>query len=189
MASREYIFKLVGSLIAAYPYARVGEGLLEVYAQTLGDLPEPLLSAAAMDCLSTCKFLPTVAELREAAARLALGARGLPTALEAWGQVKAQVVRVGHRGEPHFDDPVLARSVDVLGWRDYCLSDVDQEPSWRARFVQIYDQLRAREMDSVRCLPEVMALESRNLEARGLISAVVQRLSTRPAVRDAQTEP
>ena len=68
----EHVDRMLTKLATAYPPAR---GLSEeeaeakrlIYAELLHDLPYDILSAAFRRAAQTCKFFPTVAEIRQAA--------------------------------------------------------------------------------------------------------------------------
>lgn len=153
MADTAFVFKSVTALAAAFPHGKITRETIEVYVHSLSDLDEPLLNAAIMECLSTCEFFPTIKAIRDTAARLALGDH--LEALEAWALVK-RFARDGDYNYIHeFDDPLITECARILGWRDYLNSNTNDEPSWRARFCEIYNQLRERQVREIRSLPGV----------------------------------
>lgn len=83
--------KLLATLKAAYPRQELGEETLEVYARDLADLDHEVAVAAVERMRKSSRFFPTIAELRESAAEIRLGA---PPPRIAWGQV---VAFVNHR--------------------------------------------------------------------------------------------
>ena len=131
---------------------------LLLYERLLGDLPDAALRTAALRHIATSKWFPTVAELRTAAAEILNPSSAEQTAIEAWGDV-VDTFSSGecYAGEnlikaPVFNNPLTARSVTALGgWVHLCRSD--NEPADRARFIQVFEQLQARER-SERILPE-----------------------------------
>lgn len=158
--------KRVGVLAAAFPGVISGE-TISVYVRTLADLPLEVLDAAVEQCVAECKFRPTVAELRDKALKLATPAGSHPTSAEAWGLVVAAIRAVGSYGRPTFKDPLVARAVEVMDWRQLCMSE---QPSVdRAQFMRIYEQLVARELDEARLL-------SKARELRALTAASIVRL-------------
>lgn len=129
-----------------------------LYRRFLLDVDSGAATAAVERIIATHRFpslLPTVAEIREAA--LATTAGDKQHGLRAWQEVKQAVGVFGRDRFPVFDDPLTAVVVEALGWRDYCNSDVDDEPSWRARFAELYDKLATDERRDqiVRSLPAV----------------------------------
>ncbi len=172
--TRQEVAKLVAVLLAAYPAARSSTGTSEIYERMLADLEYPLANAAVERLLATCKFMPSVAEIRECALALAVGEQ--KPGGEAWGAVLELVGRYGSYREPgvdfQVDDPVLRKCISSLGWREICLSENQQAD--RARFIELYDKLsvqerRARASDSLPAMQrwrEMEAKRERQLEER-----------------------
>jgi hypothetical protein len=114
-----------------------------------------VLEAAALQCLASCRFFPTIAELREAVFAMLPQANAL-TAGEAWAEVMREIRRTGadqHHGPPQFSSPVVAETVASLGWRNLCLSE--NEVADRAHFMRVYDSLANRVQSQIRMLPQV----------------------------------
>lgn len=137
--------KIVAVLMGAFPGARITQETTAVYERMIRDLEYPLANAAVERLLATCKFMPTVAEIRETALALAVGEQ--KPGGEAWGKVLALVARYGSYREPGKDfeiaDPVLRKSIASLGWREICLSE--NQAADRARFIELYDKLAVQE--------------------------------------------
>lgn len=148
--------KLVAVLLAAFPNARTTPQTSAAYEDMLSDLDYRAANAAVRRLVASCKFLPTIAEIRSACAELEHGTRRAGG--EAWGDVLQAVSRFGYYRTPAFDDPVTARCVAALGWQNICLSE--NQAADRARFIEMYDQVsttRRRELAmpaSVRVLPK-----------------------------------
>lgn len=156
--------KLVTMLVTAFPssLARLSESqqadMFRVYRRMLVDLDSASAAAAVETLIATSRFMPTVAEIREATIATHLGK--VRAGMDAWGDVRAAVGRFGRNRFPEFDDPITARAVERLGWVEFCNSDVSEAPSWRARFVELYDRLAADERhgELTRGLPAVTKL-------------------------------
>lgn len=135
--------KLVAILIASFPAAKVSLDTVTVYERMLADLDYPAASAAVERLLATSKFLPTVAEIREAA--LTLYAGETRPGGEAWGDVLKAIRKYGYVRAPgidfHFDDPIIADCVRALNWTELCNSE--NQAADRARFIELYDKLAA----------------------------------------------
>lgn len=156
MASKDTLAQVWLMLAEAYPQAKQVDvaGTAKLYARLLADIPDDLLEAAALHVIGRSKFFPAVAELRDAAFDLRKTALALPTALEAWGEVMAEVRRSGSYREPRFSSDVIRQAVVALGgWQSICLSE--NVTADRARFVEVYDQLTGREDAHARLLPSV----------------------------------
>lgn len=174
--------KLVAMLFATFPGAKVeprrqpdgsatpGGGTSGVYARLLRDLDYDLAVAAVARVAATFKFsnlLPTVAEIRDAAAELSVGQ--VEPGGTAWGAVIGLLRPTKqHRGY-HANDPpdqaVVERYAGPLGWRALqaiggwralCSAD-EGDPAPRSQFVRAYDAMaaNARREDVSRTLPAV----------------------------------
>lgn len=120
----------------------------DVYAAGLADLDFEEVRAGVERLVKSAKFLPRVAEIREAVLTVTRGQ--LKGGAEAWREVisviglppSAEVagVLVGRRGQrPTFSDPITARLMSPGAWIELCASD--NAASERARFVDAYDVL------------------------------------------------
>lgn len=178
MATPDELKYIWRQLVAAYPANKADDGTAAIYAATLSDIEGGLLKAAVLDCISRIKFFPTVSELREAAATIQSGGANQTLALEAWGEVKRGAERYGRTNEPQWSDDVIAQSVRALGWVDFCNSEIGEEMSWRARFVEIFDQLRRRQNEQARMLPVVKEHMTRALETRLAMSELTKALTS-----------
>jgi len=170
MASEEEFLQVFELLSVAYPHfspvtgdeARGRPGTIDAYREALADLPFFLLRAAAVKCLADCKFFPTVAELRTAAASIT--AFSQRSGVEAWGDVMAKVREHGYLRQPKFADDQVAAVVRALGWEEICMSE---EPMvMRAHFIKAYEQVQQRERENARQLPVVMEVRARLAAAR-----------------------
>ena len=143
-AKKLQVKKLVAVLIAAYPAGKFTAETVGVYERMLVDLDYEAANAAIARLLATSKFLPTIAEIREAALTAHTGE--IRAGGEAWGEVIKAVGKHGRNRTPGVDfqlaDPVTAECVASLGWRELC--DSENQPADRARFIELYDQLAAR---------------------------------------------
>lgn len=138
------VAELVMMLLAAYPNARTTASTSQVYEAMLADLDAGRARAAVQRLIASSRFMPTVAEIRTAAAELEHGA--LRSGAEAWLDVLDQVRREGYCGTPRFADPVTAGIVTRWGWRTLCFGDAVTD---RARFIEAYDAQARRERDGV----------------------------------------
>ena len=134
------IAKLVAVLLAAYPGSKATDATSAVYERMLADLDHAAAEAAIDRLIGTAKFLPTVAEIREAA--LAIYAGEVRPGLDAWGDVRA-LFRRGfsvHRAPTaaDLDDPVAWDCLQAMGWREVCNSD-ETDPAPRSQFVKMYE--------------------------------------------------
>ena len=66
------------------------------------------------------------------------------SAEEAWGKVVLEMSRTGFYGEPKFDDPAIAKAVQIMGWRDLCNTLQKDMGVTRAHFYRSYEACRKR---------------------------------------------
>jgi len=179
MADTAFVFKSITALAAAFPHGKITRETIEVYVHSLIDLDETLLNAAIVECMSTCEFFPTIKSVRDTAARLALGDH--LEALEAWALVKHYARNGDYNNLHEFDDPLITECARILGWHDYLNSNTNDEPSWRARFCEIYNQLRERQVREIRSLPSVNAYRRLTTGTQSIgdgIASLVKRITS-----------
>lgn len=127
----------------------LSEDQLDFYVEMLCDIDPAILETAVRKLIHTSKFLPTIAEIRSAAAALeglACGTAELD-ADEAWGQVQRAIHSVGYYSRPQFDSEVLMETVDSMGWQEICQTPVEDTQILRAQFRRAYEQALARRME------------------------------------------
>jgi hypothetical protein len=134
------VTELVAIIADAFTRPPMEERTVRVYEAMLLDMDREVAHRAICRLISTSKWLPTIAEIRTAAADLVHGATRLGG--EAWGDVGEAVRRVGRYQVPTFDDPIVANCVKQMGWLDICNSTNDVAD--RARFIELYNGLAAR---------------------------------------------
>ena len=135
------VTELVAVLAAAFPGSQMSPKTVQVYQGLLLDLEPEAAKKAVARLVATSRFLPTIAEIRQAAFELERGPRRLGG--EAWGDVVLAIRRVGSYEVPRFADPLTAKCVRMMGWKQLCLSENDAAD--RARFTELYDGLAERE--------------------------------------------
>jgi len=155
----QHILEIWNLLTLQYP--EYGRGMsiedsalaLKLYARLLADIEPNLLQAAVLQHLATNKWFPKISELREMALKLLTQGELSPE--EAWGEVKQAMRHFGYYRLPEFTQPMIARAIQIMGWRELCTSD--NEVADRAHFFRIYGELVARRNTAAMLLPEVRA--------------------------------
>lgn len=138
-------------LFAAYPIetrnvpAEDALATAEVYARALEDLSEQETDQAILALVRTSPRIPTVAAIRQ---EVLVGRYGAPRpGLDAWGDVLRAMRQHGTRRAPGkeftFDDPLVARAVERLGWSELCRSE--NPAADHAHFAKLYEALRDQE--------------------------------------------
>lgn len=157
------IAKLVGALAVSFPHTQISSETIKVYISMLRDIPLEILTVAVGQAIADCEFFPTVRALREIAFNLTSELSTRPTAGEAWGILFKEIRHTGSYKLPHFDDPIIARVVQMMGWRELCLSETQMAD--RAHFMKIYDTLLNREINEAKLLPAARALRHSSTHA------------------------
>lgn len=158
MSNEAEIAKLVGAMATSFPSTNVTDATIEVYIAMLKDIPLEVLTAAVEQGMAESEFFPTIAKIRDRALSLVRPERKDP--LEAWGIVLKTIERVGFYRMPTFEDPLIARAVDCMGWQYLCSSE--NVVADRAHFAKVYQQFCEREIQDSRLLPQARALRELN---------------------------
>ena len=147
----------LGILKEAYPrfYADKNEDELRMsikfWEEFLSDVTLNVAIAALKRYISTSKWLPTVADIREAIAQISYPP--LPDASEAWFEVTQAIAVYGYNNHEEayksMSDLTLT-AVKRMGWRKLCMSDNDV--SDRSNFNKIYEGLTKR-IETERLIP------------------------------------
>lgn len=109
-----------------------------LWQKMFSDLPYELAEAALIKVLSTTKFWPTVAEIREAAAQISQPK--VLEASEAWGQVMEGLRKFGlyqAQDAMNWFSPEIRMMVKRFGWWEICHTDnIDVV---RGQFIKAWD--------------------------------------------------
>lgn len=127
---------LVTYISSAYPSVPLSPETTAVYVEQLVELPFEVVRAAAVRHIQSCKWFPTIAELR-----LYAGAEWEPpTATEAWIEV-TESLRAGRGFGRIESDPIVRRAAEAV-WGDAYDAPID--PDHRRFFLRVFDDLRER---------------------------------------------
>lgn len=157
MASPNDIANLTARLSAGYPNWNITALTNEVYYEDLKDIPTEELILAVKHCRTSTtrdqRFAPSAGEIRQAVGELRGMSNNVPSSYDAWQEFHRAVTSSNYSGR--WTHPLVGRAADLIGMREYGRSDVDDQPSWRARFIQCYEQLQERAERENLLLPEV----------------------------------
>jgi hypothetical protein len=130
--TEQEIARLICMTTAAFPLKKELTGeqqddLITVWRMVLNDIPYKLAEAALIKVLSTNKFFPAPAEIKEAAYSLIPGP---PTAEEAWAEVR-EVITSSHLLTeyqyngwiPQWSHELVKKTVREMGFRELCASE------------------------------------------------------------------
>lgn len=149
--------KIVCVLFGSFPNARFTEQNFESYAEGLLDLDGRTCGAAVQRLIRTNRFLPSIAEIREASTAQRHGPR--KTGAEAYEELLGAVQRHGHYPEVRWVDGIVrvqspwppvpsdvARAMrQTWGSWDACCTETGPDAPDRARFIAAYDGIAERE--------------------------------------------
>ena len=124
----------VAVLEAAFPQ-RIPDDTLGLFVDALADLPDGLLLAAVKELVLTSKFVPTIAEIRDAA---------IPdehcSAGAAWREVTVACRTLGRAGVPGWSDPMIRDALNMAG--GYVEACNTESPGFMAgRFTKAFNAL------------------------------------------------
>lgn len=111
-----------------------------VYRRGIADMVFDEAKAGVERLIKGSKFMPRVAEIREAVVTATRGQRR--TGAEAWGDVKKLHSRFSihrHPQDADYTDELVRQVVQSFGWAELCNSE--NQVSDRARFIEAYEQL------------------------------------------------
>jgi len=137
----------------------------DLWAEMLSDIDFKIAIVVLKRLIATCKFPPTIAEMRESVAAVVY--EHVPDAGDAWGEVNSAIRWYGYYREEEalasMREPVRL-AVMRMGWRELCASENDIAD--RAHFLRIYESLEKRTQEK-RQLPislqESIAAIGRNI--------------------------
>ena len=136
--------KGIALLSASFPDKQFDSRALWVLLRDLTD--EKFLQSIEIICRSKVDIYPgtnITALIREKA----LGPNEYLLSAEAIEIVFKEISRVGSYGIPKFDDPIVEKTVNCMGWKELCRSDVEDRNIIRAQFFKIYDSFLNREKE------------------------------------------
>lgn len=139
---------LVGLAIANFPNMQEKDmrPTAKLWMQMLSDIPYSIAEKAILRSLSTAKFFPTVAEIREAA--VLLTKPEIPTAIEAWGEVMNAIRRYGYyRPNEALASmtPITKSIVKKIGWRE--INMCEEIEVLRGQFRMAYESQAKRDKE------------------------------------------
>ena len=137
----------IAALMQAFPNRTFDNDIMFDFLQDLTD--EEFLQGIQKVISSTRELYPgtnIIALIRENAKT-----QRRITAGEAWAIVRNKISAIGSYGHPEFENPLITKAVEAIGWRDMCLSENIMIE--RAHFLKIYDTLCLREKEEQTYLP------------------------------------
>lgn len=160
-------YKAVRLLFMAYPQAAKNEDTMNVYATMLADVPVGLLNKTIKKCICEQKFLPSIAEIRQAAQSL-MGAVDPSRRVKTWAEAQEEILRgirrtwyhgclgeipdddprFGQSCDPMWSTPEIKSTVDSFGFDALCQSPVDDMSTVLAQLRRLYEQACQRKEET-----------------------------------------
>ena len=116
--------------------------IVDAWSLLLSDLEPAVAMAAVIKVCRESQFFPTVAQIIAAAKQLDPKNEKLPTAAEAWAEVKRLIGSVGPYRAPAYSCDLVRRAAQSIGWLQLCQGDNPEAD--RAHFLRIYESMRTR---------------------------------------------
>ena len=133
--TREETAQLLAYLASAFPQVTIRRENAEVYHLHLKDMDFAKCNAAADVLISSAKWFPTIAQIREQV-NLSSGLIGPPTSV-AWAEVLLKAQLYGRTAKPEFTHLSLTETVNMIGWYNICMLPTE---TVRFQFQQAYEQ-------------------------------------------------
>lgn len=153
MSNKEMIIQALSTLQLAWSTDMTKERF-KLYCTMLGDVNPVTLAQAVANLINKCKFLPTIAEIREECSALSAYVNAheeLPTAQSAWERVIKCASTYGYEhGFEQLSGLTLKCAKSIWSSFDPRRGDDYNESSCRAQFIKQYEQEVKREMHSQR---------------------------------------
>jgi len=156
--NRDEVKTILATMSAVYPQnlmPPVTELTANVWFQLLSDIDYKTASAATASWLTTNKYPPTIADIREIVFAKTLAAE-LGTAEEAWGKLQTAIIRHGWTEESMASDLLGERiwaTVGSFGWKYWCQMPIGEDSTYFAQFRNAYNVKRKREIETAQ-IPE-----------------------------------
>lgn len=170
---------ILGSVWEMYPHSqRPSREGLQKHVELTIDIPILEYKRCLDEAAARSEFMPMPKAVRDIYqnTRLDNPLLGIPTADEAWGEVKKALRQVGYTGTPEFSHPLIDRIVRNIGWRDICMSE--NESVMRSNFMRMWKELEGREAEVQSYMPKTRK-QLENSGVKNLISATAKQLEAK----------
>jgi hypothetical protein len=160
------LIKILSANYRKWPEDGKEEDTVTLWEMMLGDLDLKTAQNAAVMHMSRSVYPPTVADIRDAAARIS--GPQLMDAIEAWEQITKAVKRYGYYREAEAMASMnedVAQMTKRFGWSEICMND--NPDTLRAQFRMAWETQNKRKKEVSLFAPELAAmLEMPNLVKR-----------------------
>jgi hypothetical protein len=151
--NRKEIINLLGIATANFPSTQEKDmkPTAVLWEKALSDVPYDIAEAALIKVLSTSRFFPTLADIREAIADITQPRT--MDAMEAWGLIGEAIRKFGwyrQKEAMEFLPEDVREMVKQFTWWDLCMNE--QPDILRAQFRKAWE-IRSKRKDELRALP------------------------------------
>ncbi len=156
--SKAQMVKIITLMFTCYGQGNEAERIA-AYVQMLGDIPVELLDKVCRKAIQQCKYLPSIAELREAAQSL-IGTLDDSQNVKNWAEAQKEILkgmsrtwyhgcmgeipitdpRYGLPCEPIWSKPEIAAAVDAYGFENLQRVLASDMPMVWAQLRRLYEQ-------------------------------------------------
>lgn len=161
--TRNEFAKIVDAIKTFYPSDKVlpNKQAIQLWYQELSDVPYELAVMSLRKHVSTCKFPPTIAELR---AGIVEATTVCESWSDGWEQFRRAVRKFGYYQQEEAlgsMDKITRKVVKRLGWKELCMSENLMQD--RANFRMIYEQ-EMQQAKKAEVLPEDLKQQIESLQ-------------------------
>jgi len=136
----------------------VDEKTILAWASVLSDIDAPMIVMALEKWVRDNQKMPTIFDIRNLCGKIPAKPDINLECTEMWlKEIKREVSRVGYAGAPTFENPTVAKTVELLGWRNLCLQDEDEA---RKSFIYTYKSYREQEESQKKILPALGPMDN-----------------------------
>jgi hypothetical protein len=176
--TREEFINLAKAIKTFYPRDNMLPNMeaMELWYRELSDIPYTVAEAALRKYVSTNKFSPTIADIREMAATVSNGEK--PLWSDGWEEVLRAIKKFGSYRETEALQSMTEttrQAVKRMGFRNICLSE--NIMTERANFRTIFEQVADRDHKNAQLSTNLVQLINGIQERKEIESSECKRLS------------
>ena len=151
-----------------YPKEQIlpNEAAMELWYREVQDIPADVATVALRKWVSTNKWSPTIADIRELSANIQYG--DAMTWGESWERAVAAIRKYGsynQKAAMESLDPLTRKVVQNLGYRELCISENPMQD--RANFRMVFETYQKREEQNRQIATPLLEVIS-NLQLKGI---------------------
>ena len=164
--------------------ANVTVDTIQTYSMMLADIPTPALKVGIVKCIGSCKFFPTIAEIREASQTFVEEVNGtrLKDYAEAWDEVYYNMQHTGAYRVPKWSTEEIKKVVDIFGWVSLCKVEEDKIAMVRAQFRGYYQAVLERSKENNKNKQMYKALPEKEREQLQATDNFIKQLAEKKSI-------